>query len=64
MSDHVLCYRWINDEECDIYFDGILLYTMTHDQMGWNGMTGLRDCLNKLAETAGFDITIVGFEGI
>jgi hypothetical protein len=53
-----------NDEVCRVYLNGDLIFTLTHDAHGWDGMVGALDLVAKLAEHEGWQVETVGESGV
>jgi hypothetical protein len=47
--DFNLEYRWLNEDYCDIYVNGLLILNMNHDEHGWAGMDSITKGFNRLA---------------
>lgn len=56
----ILLFKWINDEECEIYLDGHAVITMGHGPHAWDGMKGIQDALLRVAEVSGWETRVVG----
>jgi hypothetical protein len=64
-----LLFDWLddgvqNDDRCTITLDGRPVATITHDDHGWDGMTAVRDALVEVARLQGWDVRILGSEGV
>ena len=60
----MLTFNWLDDEACEIKYDGYDIVTITHDEHGWDGMVAVIVALSTLAKRLGVEIKVEGEPGV
>lgn len=60
----MLKFLWLDDEECEIYLFENYITTMSHDNLGWDGMRHMERTLKDIAESAGWPVVVAGAPGV
>ena len=59
-----LQFNWIDDEMCEVTYDGRDIITLTHDEYGWAGMESMKKALEEFAYALDISVRVIGEEGI
>lgn len=64
MTKSEITFTWRDDETCEVDVDGAFVGYLTHTDLGWFGMSDVRDILVSIAKLKGWQISVSGVPGI